>query len=208
MQNFYGNKNNIFINATIMILLKKRNLTYFFNNMRFVASLKSTIVYFQDETPNCSINITCHPRWKINSFLSEISVCWSCTEKITLKIERAFSVILRASPAICGSFQPSPQRPTVPQQTSDCRSGAISATAGLMTLTFPLTSAGPGPTSAALKFYIFSAEIAIPLRLMLIPIFHLGLPLPILRKKILMDVWASVLFIYELKLWSIIDGWW
>ena len=33
------------------------------------------------------------PRWKINSFLSEISVCWSCTEKITLKIERAFSVI-------------------------------------------------------------------------------------------------------------------
>ena len=35
------------------------------------------------------------PRWKINSFLSEISVCWSCTEKITLKIERAFSVILR-----------------------------------------------------------------------------------------------------------------
>ena len=45
---------------------------------------------------------------------------------------------------------------------------------GLMTLTFPLTSAGPGPTSAALKFYIFSAEIAIPLRLMLIPVFHNG----------------------------------
>ena len=46
--------------------------------------------------------------------------------------------------------------------------------AGLMTLTFPLTSAGPRPTSAALKFYIFSAEIAIPLRLMLIPVFHNG----------------------------------
>ena len=46
--------------------------------------------------------------------------------------------------------------------------------AGLMTLTFPLTSAGPGPTSAALKFYIFSAEIAMPLRLMLIPVFHNG----------------------------------
>ena len=45
---------------------------------------------------------------------------------------------------------------------------------GLMTLTFPLTSEGPGPTSAALKFYIFSAEIAIPLRLMLIPVFHPG----------------------------------
>ena len=43
-----------------------------------------------------------------------------------------------------------------------------------MTLTFPLTSAGPGPTSAALKFCIFSAEIAIPLRLMLIPVFHPG----------------------------------
>ena len=43
-----------------------------------------------------------------------------------------------------------------------------------MTLTFPLTSAGPGPTSAALKFYIFSTEIAIPLRLMLIPVFHPG----------------------------------
>ena len=46
---------------------------------------------------------------------------------------------------------------------------------GLMTLTFPLTSAGPRPTSAALKFYIFSAEIAIPLRLMLIPVFHNGI---------------------------------
>ena len=45
---------------------------------------------------------------------------------------------------------------------------------GLMTLTFPLTSAGPGPTSAALKYYIFSAEIAIPLRLMLIPVFNPG----------------------------------
>ena len=43
-----------------------------------------------------------------------------------------------------------------------------------MTLTFPLTSAGPGPTSAALKLYIFSAGIAIPLRLMLIPVFHPG----------------------------------
>ena len=56
--------------------------------------------------------------------------------------------------------------------TLDDRGGA-----DLMTLTFPLTSAlsaGPGPTSAALKFYIFSAEIAIPLRLMLIPVFHPG----------------------------------
>ena len=44
-----------------------------------------------------------------------------------------------------------------------------------MTLTFLLTSAGPGPTSAVLKFYIFSAEIAILLRLMLIPVFHNGL---------------------------------
>ena len=44
-----------------------------------------------------------------------------------------------------------------------------------LTLTFPLTSAGPGPTSAALKFYTFSAEIAIPLRLMLIPVFHNGI---------------------------------
>ena len=60
-----------------------------------------------------------HPRWKINSFLSEISVCWSCMEKITIKIERAFFVILRASSAIRRSFQPLPQHPTVPQQTLD-----------------------------------------------------------------------------------------
>ena len=53
--------------------------------------------------------------------------------------------------------------------TFDDRGGA-----GLMTLTFLLTSAGPVPTSAALKFYIFSTEIAIPLRLMLIPVFHPG----------------------------------
>ena len=32
------------------------------------------------------------PCWKINSFLSEISVCWSWMEKITIKIERAISV--------------------------------------------------------------------------------------------------------------------
>ena len=44
-----------------------------------------------------------------------------------------------------------------------------------MILTFLSTSAGPGPTSAALKFYIYSAEIAIPLRLMLIPVFHTGM---------------------------------
>ena len=54
-----------------------------------------------------------NPRWKINSFLSEISVCWRCTEKITIQIERAFSVILRASPATLRSFQASPQHPTV-----------------------------------------------------------------------------------------------
>ena len=46
---------------------------------------------------------------------------------------------------------------------------------GPMTLTFPSTSAGPGPTSAALKFYKYFAEIAIPLRLMLIPVFHMGM---------------------------------
>ena len=56
------------------------------------------------------------PRWKINSFLSEISVCWSCMEKIMIKIGRAFSVILRASPAIRRSSQPSPQHPTVPSK--------------------------------------------------------------------------------------------
>ena len=52
---------------------------------------------------------------------------------------------------------------------------------GPMTLTFPLTSTGPGPTSAALKFYIYSAEIAIRLRLMLIPVFHTGHTLTGLR---------------------------
>ena len=46
--------------------------------------------------------------------------------------------------------------------------------AGLMTQTLPLTSGGPGPTYAALKFYIFYAEIAIPPRLMLIPVFYPG----------------------------------
>ena len=62
--------------------------------------------------------------------------------------------------------------------TFDDRGGA-----GLMTLTFALTSAGPGPTSAALHFYIFSAEIAIPLRLMLIPVFHPGSRLKIRYSK-------------------------
>ena len=65
------------------------------------------------------------PCWKINSFLSEVSVCWSCTEKI-IKIERAFSVILRALPVTrrsfqhFRSFQQSPQLPTVAATSSSC----------------------------------------------------------------------------------------
>ena len=46
-----------------------------------------------------------------------------------------------------------------------------------MTLTFPLPSPGPRPLSAAPTFYIYiqSVEIAIPLRVILIPVFHYGL---------------------------------
>ena len=47
--------------------------------------------------------------------------------------------------------------------------------AGPMTLTFPSNSAGPGPHSVGavgLKFYKLSAEIAVPFRVILIPIFH------------------------------------
>ena len=43
---------------------------------------------------------------------------------------------------------------------------------GPMTLTFPSTSAGPGSHSAPLNFYIYSAGIAIPLRIILISVFH------------------------------------
>ena len=46
------------------------------------------------------------PCWKINSFLSEISACWSYKEKI----ERVFSVILWALPATRRSFQQLPQQ--------------------------------------------------------------------------------------------------
>ena len=51
--------------------------------------------------------------------------------------------------------------------TFDDRGGA-----GPITLTFHSTSAGPGPHSAPLKFYIYSVEIAIPLMVILIPVFH------------------------------------
>ena len=53
-----------------------------------------------------------------------------------------------------------------------------------MTLTFPSTSAGPGPHSAPLKFYIYSAEIAIPLRVILIPVFHTWLSLSLRRSAV------------------------
>ena len=43
---------------------------------------------------------------------------------------------------------------------------------GLMTLTFPSTSPSPRPLSAPQKFYTESAEIAIPLRVILNPVFH------------------------------------
>ena len=35
-----------------------------------------------------SYRVSLLPCWKINSFISEISVCWSCKEKKTIKIER------------------------------------------------------------------------------------------------------------------------
>ena len=53
------------------------------------------------------------PCWKIDSFMPEVLVCWRCTEKITIKIERAVSVILRASPATRCSFQQLLQCPAV-----------------------------------------------------------------------------------------------
>ena len=60
-----------------------------------------------------SSHLTVSPSWKINSFLSEVLVCWSFTEKITIKIERAFSIILWASPVTRRSFQQSLQSPAV-----------------------------------------------------------------------------------------------
>ena len=53
--------------------------------------------------------------WKIHSFLSEVSVCWSCTEKQQLKQKEHFPSYcsLRALPATCRSFQQSPQPPAV-----------------------------------------------------------------------------------------------
>ena len=82
-------------------------------------------------------NLTVNPSWKIDNFLSEVSVCWSCTEKITIKIERAFSVTLRASPAIrlqlpavavtssswCNLWQLSYIR--VPEVVSKCQTGKL-----------------------------------------------------------------------------------
>ena len=51
---------------------------------------------------------------------------------------------------------------------------------GPMTLTFPSPSPGPQPLSAALTFYILSAEMVISLRLLVIPVFHYKSPGPIL----------------------------
>ena len=46
--------------------------------------------------------------------------------------------------------------------------------AGSMT-PFPSTSAGPGTHSVALKLYKSSAEISVPLKVILIPFFHAGI---------------------------------
>ena len=45
---------------------------------------------------------------------------------------------------------------------------------GANDLPFPWTSPASRPFSAALKFYKFSMKIAIPLRVILIPLFHYG----------------------------------
>ena len=68
------------------------------NSIRLRPQSFSKVELHNDKRANGS------PCWKINIFLSEISVCWSCTEKI-IKIERAFSIILRASQATRHSFQ-------------------------------------------------------------------------------------------------------
>ena len=70
----------------------------------------SSVLHNVYMTGKLTLCVTCKPRWQINS--SEISVCWSCVEKI-IKIKRALSVILLASPASCHSFQLSLQLPTV-----------------------------------------------------------------------------------------------
>ena len=51
---------------------------------------------------------------------------------------------------------------------------SVTGAAGPMTLTFPSPSPGPRPLSAAPTFYIQSVEIAIPLRVILISVFHYG----------------------------------
>ena len=66
MQNFNQNEINIFIIAT-MILLKKHNLTYFYDNMRpsllfCVFKIANKLVYFQYEMLNHGMNIICHLR--------------------------------------------------------------------------------------------------------------------------------------------------
>ena len=62
------------------------------------------------------------PWWKINSFLSEVTVCWSCMEKITIKMERAFSIILRALLVTHHNFQQSLQLPALATASNSCRS--------------------------------------------------------------------------------------
>ena len=68
----------------------------------------------------------------------------------------------------------------------------MTGAAGPMNLTFPSTSPGPRPLSIHLKFYIYFAEIAVPLRVILIPVFHTWLRAPTSPCSVLsVETWGS-----------------
>ena len=65
----------------------------------------------------------------------------------------------------------------------------MTAAASPITLTFPSTSPGPHPLSIHLKFYIYYAEIAVPLRVILIPVFHTWLPAVAATSSSCRNIW-------------------
>ena len=87
----------------------------------------------------------------------------------------------------------------------------MTGAAGLMTLTFLSTSPGQRLFSIHLKFYIYSAEIAVPLRVILIPVFHTW-PTP--QSPILpcwmasVSCFTSVLQCFRSVSWCVFSGPW
>ena len=82
LQKIRGSSRNFF-NFIYIYKIEIRNSKTYLHEVSVSSTMFSYLIMLVDSRLS-TVSIW-KPCWKINSFLSEILVCWSCTEKITIK---------------------------------------------------------------------------------------------------------------------------